>query len=206
MRKHTPLENVTSFAVGCIIAIPICVMAVGSWQEYRMQKLEQLLTKPAPTRYIVDVRTETVEVPVPVEHIVHDTVYISVNGRTFDTGFTMDEIDDFVGVVHYEAGNQGEVGMRLVADTVLNRVHSPYFPNTIKEVLEAPGQYSTIAVVHAKGTSQCTDQERQIVYEEMAHCLDENVFYFQRSSYPSSGKHLYQHGDHYFSGLREGLT
>lgn len=206
MKRHTPLENFTSFAVGCIIAIPICIAAVGSWQEYRMQKLERLLMKPTPARYIVDVRTETVEVPVPVERVVHDTVYVSVDGNSFDTGFTMAEIDDLTAIAHYEAGNQDEIGIRLVVDTVLNRVRSPYFPDTITEVLEALGQYATIGLVRSKGTSQCTDLERQLVYEEIAHCLDDSVFYFQRYSYPSSGKHLYQHGDHYFSGLKEGLT
>ena len=42
-----------------------------------------------------------------------------------------------------EAGNQCEEGQRAVMEVILNRVLSDRFPNTVYEVLSAPGQFST---------------------------------------------------------------
>lgn len=44
-------------------------------------------------------------------------------------------------VVYCEAGNQSYEGQLAVANVVVNRVKSSLFPNTIKEVIFAPGQF-----------------------------------------------------------------
>lgn len=43
--------------------------------------------------------------------------------------------------VYHEAGGDGHRGMQAVADTVINRVHDPKFPNTVEGVILQPGQY-----------------------------------------------------------------
>jgi len=55
----------------------------------------------------------------------------------------IDELDLLSKIVHLEAGCSWltEEHRRLVASVAINRVASPEFPNTIKEVLEQPGQY-----------------------------------------------------------------
>lgn len=45
-------------------------------------------------------------------------------------------------VVYYEARGCPSRHRQLVAQVVLNRVADPRFPNTVKEVVEQPGQYS----------------------------------------------------------------
>ncbi|MCS5737612.1 cell wall hydrolase, partial [Herbiconiux daphne] len=40
-----------------------------------------------------------------------------------------------------EAGGQGHDAMQFVADTVVNRVHSPKFPNTVEGVIYQKGQF-----------------------------------------------------------------
>lgn len=47
-------------------------------------------------------------------------------------------------VAQAEAGNQGIDGMWMVMSVVYNRVHSSDFPNTIKEVIYQPYQFSTV--------------------------------------------------------------
>lgn len=43
-----------------------------------------------------------------------------------------------------EARNQGELGMALVAQSVVNRANSPRFPDSYCAVVEAPRQYDAI--------------------------------------------------------------
>jgi len=47
-------------------------------------------------------------------------------------------------LVEGEAGNQGDEGRRAVVAVVMNRVRSPHFPNTIKEVIEQKGQFNAV--------------------------------------------------------------
>lgn len=54
---------------------------------------------------------------------------------------TADEEQLLAAVVYCEAGNQSYEGQLAVANVVINRVKSSLFPNTIKEVIFAPGQF-----------------------------------------------------------------
>lgn len=49
--------------------------------------------------------------------------------------FDEDEIKLIAKLVEAEAGNQSELGKRLVIDTVLNRVDHPNFPDTVNAVV-----------------------------------------------------------------------
>lgn len=150
------------------------------------------------------------QVEVPVAYVVHDTVYIHKDGEDYEVPYTKEELDAVVCIVHCEAGNQDAIGKRLVADTIFNRVHCQYFPDTITDVIyQHVGKQYQYGVVNSKrfkqGTSICTEDEFQIVYEEALSQLDTEVIYFRTKIFPSCGKHLYQHGAHFFSGLKEGL-
>lgn len=57
--------------------------------------------------------------------------------------FTDSEILALQQVALAEAENQGVVGMVYVMQTVINRMNSDKFPNTIIEVIEQPGQFAT---------------------------------------------------------------
>lgn len=48
-------------------------------------------------------------------------------------------------IIYCEAGNEPYEGMLAVGSVVLNRVNSSRFPNTITEVVYAPGQFSPVA-------------------------------------------------------------
>ena len=56
-------------------------------------------------------------------------------------------------LVQCEAGGEGDNGMRAVASVVMNRVRSPRFPNTVRDVVYAPGQFSPVRTKSAKMTS-----------------------------------------------------
>ncbi|MBR1440033.1 MAG: cell wall hydrolase, partial [Lachnospiraceae bacterium] len=52
------------------------------------------------------------------------------------------EIAELAAIIYLESGNQEYVGQVAVGAVVMNRVKSPYFPNTIHDVIFAPGQFS----------------------------------------------------------------
>lgn len=56
-----------------------------------------------------------------------------------------------------EALNQGELGMLMVMETIINRVNNPLFPNSIYEVISQPGQFTSFTsgeYLNAKITSE----------------------------------------------------
>jgi len=62
------------------------------------------------------------------------------------TDYSDDELWLLAHIIHGEAGsNYCTEDLKLyVGSVVLNRVQSKYFPNTIKEVIYSPGQYSCV--------------------------------------------------------------
>lgn len=98
-------------------------------------------------------------------------------------------------LVQAEAGNQDLDGCRLVADVVLNRIDSEKFPNTMEEVIYAPGQFSVIkngALKKAQG--KISEKVVQAVDMELSgKRLNYDVLYFNNSN--NGG---WKYGGHYF--------
>ena len=46
--------------------------------------------------------------------------------------------------IYHEARGEGEAGMQMVGEVVLNRVDHPKYPDTIWEVVYQPGQFSWV--------------------------------------------------------------
>ena len=115
------------------------------------------------------------------------------------------ELELLAQVVEAEAGNQDLTGKRLVVDVVLNRVDSPLFPDTITEVLEQPGQFSTMrngAVEDAVWHMQ-EDDYTAVMMEVTGVRLDYDIYYFTAGEYNASCKPAYIHGDHFFGYLSD---
>lgn len=98
-------------------------------------------------------------------------------------------------VVQCESGNQDIIGRRLVAATVINRVDSPIFPDTVSEVLAQKGQFATYPKLEK---AEATWQDRLAVKLELEQSIDKEVMYFRTDRY-GCGQPLFVHDDHYFS-------
>jgi len=57
---------------------------------------------------------------------------------------TAEELDILERIVWAEARGEDERGQVLVVNVIMNRVNSPSFPNTIRDVVFAPGQFTPI--------------------------------------------------------------
>lgn len=101
------------------------------------------------------------------------------------------EICQIARVVEAEAGNQCDYGKKLVADTILNRLDSGEFPDTVYEVINQSNQY-------ADGI-MASDETIRIVLEEYQNRTNYDVLYFRTEKYHSFAEKFHKIGDHYFS-------
>lgn len=99
-----------------------------------------------------------------------------------------------------EAEGEPDNGKRLVIDTILNRVDSPVFPNSVHEVIYQPEQFSSmwngrVDVCYVK------PEIRQLVIDEIHNRYNYDVIFFRTLYFASYGKPLFQVGNHYFNSL-----
>lgn len=94
---------------------------------------------------------------------------------------TEEEMALYQAIVGVEAYSWWDyTGQKMIADVISNRVRSPYFPNTVWEVLTAPGQFET----YSNGrylNSNPTEVQVEACYDSMSgYCmsLPEDVLYF----------------------------
>ena len=170
-------------------------------------QLNQPLGAYEPAEETVDV-TEVMETywePIETETVVGTETETE---ETEETEITEEDFYDSLEMLAYctmaEAGNQCEEGKRLVIDTVLNRVDNEYFPNTVEEVINDPGQFEVVA----RGTlyrTAPTDDIYDLIREEIAERTNDRVIYFTAGGYNPSGEPWQKVGDHYFSYIRKDL-
>ena len=97
-----------------------------------------------------------------------------------------------------EAEGENEEGKRMVIDTILNRVDSERFDNTISEVIYAPNQFTSM---RNGRVDRCyvADDICQLVIEELTNRTNYDVLYFTAYQYGAYGTPMFQIGNHYFS-------
>lgn len=160
-------------------------------------KLDASSKPDIPTEYVhtvyLIVQKETKEEPVVEEPMIDDPQAPT---------YTEEEIKMIAKLTMAEAGNQSELGKRLVIDTVLNRVEheNPQFPDTVKEVIYQKNQYSPIWDGRFD-KYYASEENIQLVREEIERRTDHDVIFFRTTRYSDYGVPLYCVGDHYFSSF-----
>ena len=148
----------------------------------------------APIEPLVEPVDPIVEETIEVEPVIEEAPIIIHKSVTL----TDEEIDLIALVTMAEAEGECEEGKRLVIDTILNRVESIYFPNTVYEVVYQPNHFS--AMWCDRITKCYVDEDiRQLVIEECKARLDYEVVFFTAGRYGKYGEPMYQVGNHYFS-------
>ena len=115
-----------------------------------------------------------------------------------DTDISNDDIELIALVTMAEAEGECEEGKRLVIDTILNRVDSVSFPNTVYEVVYQPSQFSSM---WNGRVDRCyiDDYICQLVEEELRNRKNYDVIFFTADRYGNYGTPMFQIGNHYFS-------
>lgn len=108
------------------------------------------------------------------------------------------DIDLLALVTMAEAEGEPENGKRLVIDTILNRVDSEVFPDTVKDVVYQKNQFTSMWNGRVE---RCYVREdiRQLVIEESIDRLNDDVIFFTAGKYGKYGTPMFQVKNHYFS-------
>lgn len=119
-------------------------------------------------------------------------------GVTTDKEIFSDDVKLIALLTAAEAEGESEKGQRLVIDTVLNRVDSEHFPDTVYDVVYQPKHFTPMWNGRAE---RCTvsDDICRLVKEEMESRTDNDVIFFTSGGYSHYGVPMYKEGNHYFS-------
>ena len=119
--------------------------------------------------------------------------------HTADVRIISDEELELLALVTMaEAEDESELGKRLVIDTVLNRVDSSHFPNTITDVIYQKHQFTSMWNGRYKKT-YVDDYVRNLVLEELKDRTNSDVIFFRMDRYSDYGTPLFKEDGHYFS-------
>ena len=99
-----------------------------------------------------------------------------------------------------EAEGESEYGQRLVIDTILNRVDSSTFPDSVYGVLYQPYQFSSIKDGRF-GRCYVKEELYDLVVEEVQNRTNHDVIFFRTGHYSEYGTPLFKEGAHYFNSL-----
>lgn len=111
---------------------------------------------------------------------------------------TMDDVVLLAKLVLAEAEGEPEMGKRLVIDTVLNRLDSSDFPNTVYDVVYQPYHYSPAWDGRIELFSELEDAFKLVV-DEIQNRTNSEVLYFRTDNFHEFGTPMEQVGNHYFS-------
>lgn len=115
-----------------------------------------------------------------------------------DTLLPREDIELIALVTMAEAEGECEEGKRLVIDTILNRVDSVYFPDTVYGVVYQANQFSSM---WNGRVDKCfvDDDICQLVEEELQSRTNVDTIFFTAGEYGKYGRPMFQVGNHYFS-------
>lgn len=208
-KRRRRLSNKTrrlliSLLIGCILGALAGVghiRSVKSWEKVKSEWVKEQIA--ADRAYETEVASERER-----WEQIEQAGSIPVADLTEEDIKEMDywgDLELLAAVVEAEAGNQDMTGKRLVVDVVLNRVDSPLFPDTITEVLEQPGQFSTMwnGAVEDAGWHMQEDDYTAVMMEVTGVRLDYDIYYFTAGEYNASCRPAYIHGDHFFGYLSD---
>ena len=151
-----------------------------------------------PEKIPVEKTVETMPKPEPVE--IQGVVEKPEPEPEPEISMSKDDMKLIAQMTMAEAEGESEYGQRLVIDTILNRVDSSTFPDTVYDVLYQPYQFSSIkdgrfARCHVK------KELYELVVEEVHNRTNYDVIFFRTGHYSKYGTPLFKEDSHYFNSL-----
>ena len=182
------------------------VVTVASCSSIHYQRI---IVNAETNKFEASILTESLEPLGPkIEEMITDEVEtINIVESIIEAEETVDEpiisvsnedIELLALVTMAEAEGESEEGKRMIIDTILNRVDSERFDNTISEVIYAPNQFTSM---RNGRVDRCyvADDIYQLVIEELTNRTNYDVLYFTAYQYGAYGTPMFQIGNHYFS-------
>ena len=124
-------------------------------------------------------------------------VYSTVDSS--ENNFISEEDINLIALVTMaEAEDECEEGKRLVIDTILNRLDSEEFPNTVSGVIFEPYQFPSMTNGRVE-RCEVRDDICTLVKEELQSRSNYDCIFFRTDYYSDYGTPLFKVDNHYFS-------
>lgn len=139
----------------------------------------------------------------PMQHEHEETPEVQVEPGKY-SNLTLSDAERTLAALtaYHEARGEGAEGMRAVLEVIFNRALSERWPNTVTDVINAPGQFAVASYLKTANINELDKltQAFDLVDEvllETEYILPEGYVYFATSKV--NGKDFIQIGNHYFS-------
>ncbi len=175
----------------CALSIILTGFKCSDEPEIQQETIEvQPTIKAEPIVIISEQPLEETVSAVEIEECVEDEELLS-----------REDIELIAVVTMAESEGECEEGKRLVIDTILNRMDSPYFPDTVHDVVYQKSQFSSM---WNGRVNKCTVQDDicQLVEEELRDRSNSDTIFFTAGGYGKYGNPMFQLGNHYFSSYK----
>ena len=179
------------FRVLVMLSVIFCGTVVSAGNT--IEPVEELVTE---TTVSITEQETTTEPAIIEEPVIIESTTIQQKPED-NLIYSEDEIELIALVTVAEAEGESEYGKRLVISTILNRVDSNGFPDTIHGVIYAKNQFTSMWNGRIN-RCKVTDDVRQLVREEMISRTNSDVLFFTAGEYGQYGIPLFQVGNHYF--------
>ena len=174
----------------CVFAIICTGFVCSAEQVNRYEYIEiQPTLKAEPIDPIVIISEQPLEETVSA---------VEIEEYVEDTLLPREDIELIALVTMAEAEGECEEGKRLVIDTILNRVDSVYFPDTVYDVVYQANQFSSMWNGRVE---RCYVKEElvELVKEELLERTNYECVFFTAGGYSDYGVPMFQECCHYFS-------
>ena len=167
-----------------LLIMSIYIILLKNTHQIQLQQMQEQLDNQSSTVIYVEIQKEQEE-------------YSETEKETFVSLYdqlTPKEIELIELTVQHEVGSFSKEYRRLVAGIIRNRLESPIFPNTISEVLLAPGQFTD---GHYEGVivDEQTKEAVKEVFSAETSIHSAIAYYNPALSAPSSIKWFEESGD-----------
>ena len=195
------LHSCHQLLTGFLLATVSCLTAFTNYNSLvslNEGKEEVVVVEPSKTP---EVKEEKEEEPPVVEEVKKEEAPVQKEieqKEMVKTDISEADIELIALVTMAEAEGESEEGKRLVIDTILNRVDSEHFPDTVRGVIYQKNQFSS---VWGDRINRCyiRDDIVQLVREELVSRYNSDVIFFRTQRYSSYGVPMFKVGNHYFS-------
>lgn len=187
--------EIIRFLCGTLIGVSLAACVVGILCVVTCPKLQRIDVSSTPvyvSKTITYINKVTTMEP---EILTVDTLEETPDDLEAEAWY--DSLEYVAMCVQAEAGNQSELGKRLVCDVILNRYDSGEYKD-LYGVIDEDGEFSVVSDGSIL-TAQPTPDVYRIVSEELENRTNNEVLYFRTKHYHTFGTPLFKEDDHYFS-------
>lgn len=133
-----------------------------------------------------------------VPQVVYSDLSIDGSNLIYDIDISQREVELIAKVTMAEAGSESDYMMRLVIDTILNRVDHDSFPDTIEDVIFQPSAFAPVETGWA-WTFSVNEHIVDLIYQELYSRTNYECIAFRTDHYHNFGEPLFNVDNVYFS-------